>query len=129
MAEPVVVLAARVAVEPAGPARALVDLPVLATLRVAVLAPAPVLLAAPRVSRTRSWCACRSRILRTRPRSHAPVTLEAVAEPAVLARAARHVRAGPVVALAAPVELAGLARALVDPAEVLVDRIRSNILS
>jgi len=58
----------------------------------------------------------------------APVTL-AAAEPAGLARVARHVRAG-------PVERAGLARALVDPAEVLaaglvvlVDRLRSNISS
>ena len=61
----------------------------------------------------------------------APVTLEA-AEPAGLARAARHVRAGPV---AEPVERAGLARALVDPAEVLAglvvlaDRLRGDISS
>jgi hypothetical protein len=64
----------------------------------------------------------------------APVTLEA-AEPAGLARAARHVRAGPVEAVAEPVERAGLARALVDPAEVLAglvvlaDRLRGNISS
>ena len=79
--------------------------------------------AAAQVSRTRSRCACPSRILTTRPRLRAPVTLEA-AEPAGLARAARHVRAGPVVALAEPVERAGLVVLV-----VLVDRLRSNISS
>ena len=128
MAEPGVVLAAaRAAVELAQPERVLAE--------PAAVALAAELLAATQVSRTRSWCACRSRILRMRPRLRAPVTLEAAAEPAGLARAARHVRAGPMEAVAEPVERAGLARALVDPAEVLagpvvlVDRLRSNLLS
>ena len=113
-AGPVVTLAGPLA---AGPARALADLPVLATLRLAVLAPAPVLLAAARARRTRSWFACRSRILRTRQRSRAPVTLAAVAEVglAALAQAARHVQAGPAVAPVRALAVVLVVLALVRP--------------